>query len=127
MFVGDQIFPLHAAVSLHWKVHYFSADMVDNDANRTEDAAFLADMGAVIGQRAMTALEHVRRTLRLDYAGIDFSLDSDGRVLLFEANATMVIPEPAADPRWDYRRAPVRRIVDAVRSLLVSRAAGAQK
>ena len=34
--------------------------------------------------------------LALDYAGIDFSLDRDGNVLLFEANATMTISPRAS-------------------------------
>jgi tetratricopeptide (TPR) repeat protein len=122
MFVDGRIFPLHAAVSTEWKVHYFSADMVESPANRAEDAAFLADMAGVLGMRALETLEQVRWALGLDYAGIDFGLAPDGTVLLFEANATMVVPQPAADPRWDYRRAPVQRIVDALRSMLVTRA-----
>lgn len=122
MFVDGRIFPLHAAISAEWKVHYFSADMTESPANRAEDAAFLTDMAGVLGAPALEALEQVRRTLGLDYAGIDFSLAPDGTVLLFEANATMVVPQPAADPRWHYRRAPVQRIADALRSMLVTRA-----
>ena len=122
MFVDGRIFPLHAAVSAEWKVHYFSADMTESAANRAEDAAFLTDMAGVLGVPALETLEAVRRTLGLDYAGIDFSLAPDGTVLLFEANATMVVPQPGTDPRWDYRRAPVQRIADALRSMLGSRA-----
>jgi hypothetical protein len=34
----------------------------------------------------------------------------------------MVVPEPEAGAQWDYRRAPVRRIADALRAMLVTRA-----
>jgi glutathione synthase/RimK-type ligase-like ATP-grasp enzyme len=70
----------------------------------------------------MAALEEIRKTLGLDYAGIDFSLSEEGEVLLFEASATMVAPAPAADKRWDYRRPAVEKIYAAVRKMLMDRA-----
>ena len=121
MFVGDALYPMHAAVSREWKVHYFSAEM-DDAANRAEDERFLADPRAVLGADAMAALERVRGALALDYAGIDFSLDRAGRVVAFEANATMIVLPPAPGAAWDYRRAPVARVIDAVRTMLRSRA-----
>ena len=39
----------------------------------------------------MTALENIRDALKLDYAGIDFGVNATGDLLLFEANATMVV------------------------------------
>jgi hypothetical protein len=65
----------------------------------------------------------VRDALGLDYGGIDFGLDAAGNVLLFEANATMVVNPPEPDPRWDYRRTPVERVLAAVRTMLATRAA----
>ncbi|HWW81768.1 MAG TPA: hypothetical protein VNY82_19360 [Steroidobacteraceae bacterium] len=59
--------------------------------------------------------------LALDYAGIDFGLDDQGNVLFFEANASMTIHPPAPDERWTFRRAPVARILDAARRMLVER------
>jgi hypothetical protein len=118
IFVGDATYPLHLAISGQWKVHYFSADMEQSAVNRAEDERFLTDMAGTLGEPAMHALERVRRTLGLDFAGIDFALAPDGRVIVFEANATMVVPLPGEDERWEYRRAPVERIYTAVRSLL---------
>jgi hypothetical protein len=70
----------------------------------------------------MAALERVRELLALDYAGIDFSLDATGRVVVFEANATMIVLPPGPDPIWDYRRAPVARVIDAVHAMVRTRA-----
>jgi hypothetical protein len=58
--------------------------------------------------------------LKLDYGGIDFALNQRGEILLFEANATMVVEQPDEDQRWDYRRAAVERIHAAVRDLLLT-------
>ncbi len=121
MIVGGEIFPLHLAVSQDWKVHYFTADMADRPDHRAQEAAFLADMPGTIGPRAMQGLAAIAGRLGLDYAGVDFGLSATGQVLLFEANATMVVNPPEPDPRWDYRRKPVARILTAVRDMLLAR------
>jgi hypothetical protein len=123
MIVGGEIYPLHLAISREWKVHYFTADMAERPEHRAEEAAFLADMAGVVGQRGMAALEHIREALGLDYAGVDFALTAEGEILVFEANATMVVNPPEPDPRWAYRRAAVDRIHDAVRKMLIEKAA----
>jgi hypothetical protein len=43
--------------------------------------------------------------------------------LLFEANATMVIASPDADPRWAYRRAAIGTILEAVVAMIMAKAA----
>jgi hypothetical protein len=103
-------------------VHYFSAAMAESAAARAEEAVFLADMPGVLGPTAMAALEDVARRLGLDYGGIDFGLSPTGGVLLFEANAGMVIQPPGPEPIWDYRRAPIARALAAVKALLLERA-----
>jgi aromatic-L-amino-acid/L-tryptophan decarboxylase len=122
MMVGGQLYPLHLAISKQWKIHYFSADMRDRAEHRAEEAKFLADMPGVLGANAMAALEQLSAAIGLDYGGIDFALNQRGEILLFEANATMVVEQPDGDPRWDYRRAAVERIHAAVRDLLLASA-----
>jgi len=122
MIIDGGLYPLHLAVSADWKVHYFTAAMAANAAHRAEEQSFIEDMPAVLGPRAMTALARIGRSLGLDYAGVDFALGADGRVLLFEANATMVVHPPDPDPMWDYRRAPIGRVLGAVRRMLLTRA-----
>jgi hypothetical protein len=122
MFIGGRIYPLHVAISQHWKVHYFTAEMADNPEHRAEDAAFLNDMPGVLGARAMKALEYISSKLGLDYAGIDFGLNADGDVLLFETNATMVVNPPEPDARWTYRRAAFDRLSDSINALLLNKA-----
>ena len=122
MMIGGEIFPLHMAASLDWKVHYFTAEMADHPEHRAEEAAFLSDLPRVLGPRALAALTRIRDLLSLDYGGVDFGLGADGEVLLFEANATMVVNPPDQDERWTYRREAVERILDAVRRMLAAKA-----
>jgi glutamate/tyrosine decarboxylase-like PLP-dependent enzyme len=122
MMIDGALYPLHAAISHNWKIHYFSAEMAENAEHRDEDAAFLADMHGVLGPKAMAALEGIQRVLGLDYGGIDFGLNVQGEVLVFEANAAMAVFAPDADARWEYRRPAVERILQAIRKMLVERA-----
>jgi glutathione synthase/RimK-type ligase-like ATP-grasp enzyme len=70
----------------------------------------------------MATLRTIGSTLGLDYGGIDFAFDAQGRLVVFEANATMVILPPKDDPRYAYRKAPIQRALDAVRALIMRRA-----
>jgi len=110
--VGDRLYPIHLARSQHWKVHYFSGERTED----REELAFLADMQAALGERGVAVLERVRRMLGLDYGGIDFTIDADGTIVLFEANATMNLFEPPSDAAPERRRAyeAVRAAVSAL-------------
>jgi glutathione synthase/RimK-type ligase-like ATP-grasp enzyme len=118
MVVDGTLYPMHVAVSADWKVHYFSAGMAADASKRAEDERFLADPAAAIGTPALAALARIHATVRLDYMGIDFALDRRGRVVAFEANATMIVLPPPDEAIWEYRREPVARIVEAVRKML---------
>jgi aromatic-L-amino-acid/L-tryptophan decarboxylase len=121
MMIDGGLYPLHVAISSHWKIHYFTADMADNPEHRAEDAEFLENMAGVLGPRAMAALAAIQSQLGLHYAGIDFALSAAGEVLLFEANATMVVPPPEPEEKWACRRQAVDRIHAAVRNMLLTR------
>ncbi|WP_298253570.1 tetratricopeptide repeat protein [Bradyrhizobium sp.] len=123
MMIGGKLFPLHLAISRNWKVHYFTSDMADKPDHRAEEMAFLEDMRGVLGDKAFAALGAICGRLGLDYAGIDFGLNAAGDLLLFEANATMVIAAPPEnDPRWAYRRGAISAVIDAVVAMIKDRA-----
>jgi len=123
MFIDGVAYPLHLAISADWKVHYVTSAMRHSAAFREEERRFLEDMPAVLGPRAMSALARICAMLGLDYAGIDFALAPDGSVMLFEANATMIVFPPDPDPIWDYRRAAIEAVVAAAAGMVLRRAA----
>ena len=123
MFIDGVAYPLHLAISRGWKVHYFTASMAGDASFREEERRFLDDMPAVLGASGMAALDAIRHELDLDYAGVDFALSSDGSLVLFEANATMVINPPDPDPMWDYRRPTIDAALAAARGMLLLHAA----
>lgn len=117
MTLGSQLYPLHLAISSHWKVHYFSADMADQAAYRAEEDRFLNHFPTSLPSQAITALNELQQRLGLDYAGLDFTLDQAGHVLLFEANATMVMAPIPEDSLWNYRRPAYQRAQQRARAL----------
>ena len=113
IFVDREPYPYHLAISDNWLVHYFSADMVDTPWKLEEERRFLADPEAELGARAYAAIRAIARRVDLDYAGIDFSLMPDGDVIVFEANATMLVhPEPTTSP-LAHKNIQVQAIIDA--------------
>jgi hypothetical protein len=122
MFIDGVMYPLHLAISPDWKIHYFSSAMARSPSFREEERHFLEDMPAALGTTAMGALRQICSALDLEYAGIDFALAADGSVLLFEANATMVVFPPSSDPMWDYRRRAVDNVLEAAPRMLLKHA-----
>ena len=120
IFVDREPYPYHLAISAHWLVHYATANMLSDPAKCADELRFLEDPAAVLGPRGMAAIRAIGHRLDLDYAGIDFTMLPDGRVLVFEANATMLVhPEPAGP--FAYKNRFVDRILSAFETLLTSR------
>ncbi|MGH6716039.1 MAG: tetratricopeptide repeat protein, partial [Bradyrhizobium sp.] len=71
VFVGDDILPYHLAIGNDWKVHHVSTDMASLPWMQREEAAFLADPGAVFTAENYDALRMIRERIGLDYFGVD--------------------------------------------------------
>ena len=113
IFVDRRPYPYHLAISDDWLVHHGTTDMAQRPERLAEEIRFLENPEAAIGARAMAAAEAIGRRLDLDYCGVDFSVLPDGSVLVFEANATMLVhpeePDGPLAPKTPY----VQRILDA--------------
>ena len=127
IFIDRAPFAYHLAISRHWLVHYATADMLEAPWKRQEERCFLQHPAAALGPRAMAALDEIGRRLDLDFAGIDFSLLPDGRVLVFEANPTMLVHlrEPAAE--FPYKHQAVPKIFAAFDAMLDRHMSPAQR
>ena len=71
-----------------------------------------------LGEIAFEAIAEVGRRLDLDFAGVNFTAPPDGRALLFEADATMLVHEAPSDSALAFKNPYVRRILEAFRVLL---------
>jgi tetratricopeptide (TPR) repeat protein len=120
IFVDRRAFPYHLAISRHWMVHHQSSGMEDDATRIAEELAFLRDPAAAIGPDALAAVEAIGRRLDLDYAGLDFTLDAQRRVVVFEANATMLARLEPRDGPFAAKNSFIRPILEAFRARLAA-------
>jgi tetratricopeptide (TPR) repeat protein len=120
IFVNGTILPYHLAIGSHWKMHYFSSDMAQEPLLRAEEAAFLRDPAGVFGADLWGALQAVRSALDLDFAGIDCGIDGEGRLVVFEANATMLVHDEKG--LFAYKSPFIANIKQALAKMLAERA-----
>ena len=118
VFVDRQPYAYHLAIGEHWMVHYETAGMLAEPWKQAEEALFLEHPAAAIGPRAMAAVNAIGRTLDLDYCGVDFAILPDGRLLVFEANATMLVHPEDECGVLQFKNRYVQRIFDAFEGLL---------
>jgi glutathione synthase/RimK-type ligase-like ATP-grasp enzyme len=122
LFVDRRPFAYHQAISEGWMVHHETSGMAAFAARRQEEARFLDDPQGAIGARAMAAVGRIGQALDLDYCGVDFGVLPDGRVLVFEANATMLAHMEDPDGPYAHKNPYVQAIVQAFQALLTRRA-----
>ncbi len=121
MSINGRLYPIHMAISTQWKVHYFSSDMDKSPAYRHEESLFLNDFSTYIGSSALTSLLRISQSIELDFCGMDFGFDSNGNILLYEANATMAINPPSDDAQWDYKRKAIENALKATKNMFSER------
>lgn len=118
LFVDRRPFPYHLAISDHWLVHHDTAGMAQSRERQAEEARFLQDPQAAIGPRAMAGAAAIGQALDLDYAGVDFSVLPDGRLLVFEANATMLAHDEDPAGPFAYKNPYVEAVAAAFQAHL---------
>jgi glutathione synthase/RimK-type ligase-like ATP-grasp enzyme len=116
--VGGVPYPYHLAISPHWMIHYYNAPMRETRWMREEEAFFLAHFAQVFQEPLQEALRAIAAALGLDYVGIDCSIDSQGRLLVFEADPAMIV-HAGDDPQlFAYKKPHAERIFDAFQRLI---------
>ena len=122
LFVDRRPYVYHQAISDHWLVHHDTAGMTGRLERLDEEACFLERPDQALGERGMAAIRRIGEVLDLDYCGVDFSVLPDGRIVVFEANATMLahLEDPAGP--FAYKNRYVQAIADAFQRMLKARA-----
>jgi tetratricopeptide (TPR) repeat protein len=118
IFVDRKPYPYHLAISGQWLAHYVTADMLSLRWKPAEEYLFLYDPVCVLGKAAWEALEAVAQRLDLDFGGVDFSVLPDGKLLIFETNATMLVHPETYNEELKFKNPYVQRILDAFDQLL---------
>jgi hypothetical protein len=121
MLVDGVPYPCHLAISRRWMIHYLNADMAEFAWMRDEEARFLADLSNAFSPRAVAALRTIAARCGLDYAGLDCAIDQEGRVLVFEIDAAMLVHLWDPVELYPYKHQYVPRILQAVERLVMER------
>ena len=121
MFVEGTPYACHLAISPRWMIHYYNAAMAEHRWMRDEEARFIADLGSVFTGVLADALREIVAAIPLDYFGIDCAVAPDGRLLLFEADAAMLVHGTDPPDLYPYKRAGFERIQTALMDLLHKR------
>jgi hypothetical protein len=126
VYVDRAVFPYHLAVSRDWKLHYWRSaeEMSRTDWMRAEEEAFLADWRQIFGAAA-PAVEEIGRRMDLDYAGLDCGILPDGRLVLFEANAQMLVHLTDPVELFPYKHRYLPPLFQAVDAMVLKHAAAA--
>jgi tetratricopeptide (TPR) repeat protein len=122
IFVDGEVLPYHLAISNEWKVHHVSTDMANQIWMQQEEAAFLDEPTRVFNEAHYRALHVIRERIDLEYFGIDCGLDSNGDLLVFEVNASMLVHDD--NHEFPYKDPAVRRIKAAFDAMLAKFANG---
>lgn len=121
-FIDGRFCPVARVSSDNWQIH--SADryrvMTDHASLRTDERAYLTDPVSYLGPDAMNALMRIHHAFELDFFGVDFTVDPQGRVVIFEANASMRHNFDHAGA-FPYTRAPLRRVSRAFTAMVRAR------
>jgi Flp pilus assembly protein TadD len=112
-FVMDEIIIIRVDYDTYWNVRGRKQPKrvqfyLDNPHLLDEERRIIKDQEAGLGRSAIQSLRVMRDRIPMDVFGMDFDVDPDGRLIFYEANATMnlfstaqkVVPNPKeADDR----------------------------
>lgn len=118
-FIGPEFVLRHMLVSDEWNVH--AKDRARFMAQRPDLVAeerALFEQAEPFPPAIRQVLAAIRERMGLDFFGMDFGITPDGRVVLFEANATMSFFPFSADPQFDYLKRSYAPAQAAFRALL---------
>ncbi|KJC54396.1 hypothetical protein UB31_05710 [Bradyrhizobium sp. LTSP849] len=116
LFIGGEILPYHLAIGDDWKLHRDSTEMGRHVWMQDEEECFLRDPEQVFGAAHYEALRLIRDRIGLDYFGIDCGLDRDGKLVVFEVNASMLVHDQ--NPEFPYKDLYISRIKVAFDAML---------
>jgi hypothetical protein len=118
IFIDRQPFPYHLAIASHWLVHYATADMEEHPWKVEEERRFLEHPERALGEAGLAAIAAIGARMDLDYAGVDFSVLGDGRIVVFEANPVMFAHPEDPQGVLAHKNPYVARIFSAFEALL---------
>jgi hypothetical protein len=119
--IDGTAYPYHLAIGERWMIHYYRTATAETPWMHDEETRFLTDPASAIAGWN-DALPAAIAALGLDYGGIDCGQLADGTLLVFEADAAMLVHALDTSEAGRHKRAAVARIRAALAALFERRA-----
>ncbi len=118
VYVDGKPFPVHEAISERWMIHYYNAQMAEHQWMRDEEAAFLSHPWDRFSGSLGAAVRAIAPAVGLEYFGIDCAISREGRLLVFEADAAMLVHTTDPVDLYPYKHEFVPRIYRALERMV---------
>lgn len=121
--IGDRVVTRQHIVSDQWLIHGRSGRgiMSQREDLLAESRTMLIDGFEALPSSLQATIHGIRERMGLDYIGLDCCLREDGRIVLFECNATMNFNPYFRNPAMQHNRAALPRYLDALQALVTAR------
>jgi hypothetical protein len=120
-FIGDKIIFRHLVISDNWNVHAEAIDRIMQFRPELleEERSLMQEYSETIPEPLLSRLIEIKKRVGLDFFGLDCAFMPDGRILFFEANASMNFVRDRSDAPWRrYSACVVTQAEDAFNALL---------
>ena len=122
LLIGGVPFPKHLIVSDHWNIHAEDRHRFMDETQFVREEERFLDTFTASRYPALTAIAD---ELQLDYCGVDFALDANDQLVLFEANACFrALVGRESSTQIESHETHLARIKEALTSLIRQRASG---
>lgn len=123
--IGNEIILIRVDFDTYWLVHARKAEekvaiILENPELLEAEKKICAHPEVVLGQSVIDALHAIRGRIPLDIFGIDFDVNPEGKLVFFEANATMNLFSTVINKAVDYPREAEGRMSSALQSYFAS-------
>lgn len=110
--VDHEIFPRHVIVSESWNIHSGSrVDLMNEEKYKKEEEVFIDTFDI----SRYVPLSKIIEKIKLDYFAIDFGIDKEGNIVIFEINSCTKLHHGANPPEN------VQKIITAVKNMIINR------
>ena len=115
-------FASHLAISDHWMIHFLNAGMGESAEKRREEADFMDRFECEFAARHGRAFAEMATLSGLEYFGVDCGETPDGKLLLFEADTSLIVHNMDSPVEFPYKARHMRSLFEAFRAMLTRKA-----
>lgn len=115
-------FASHLAISDHWMIHFLNAGMTESEEKQREEERFMDAFQEDFAARHADALGELAELSGLEYFGVDCGVTQGGKLLLFEADTSLIVHNMDSPVDFPYKDRHMRPLFHAFQAMLARKA-----